>query len=104
MFVKWFFILGTISSIMMIAYYVVTLCLKYKVSKQETKTTLSDFYPKSFIDWYKLNESIGQSKNRSIFIQIYYKLLLTYVCLLFFLSSNLICYTYLKRVVYLIIY
>ena len=79
-YVKWFFFLGSITSFFMICYYIFSIYLVYKFSKQDTK--ISDFYPEFIRNWYKFNQSLSHSQNISLFIGIYYRLMFIYLIIL----------------------
>ena len=74
------FFLGSITSFFMICYYIFSIYLVYKFSKQDTK--ISDFYPEFIRNWYKFNQSLSHSQNISLFIGIYYRLMFIYLIIL----------------------
>lgn len=78
--IKRFFILGTISSIIMIIYYILSLYLFLMFSKENF--SIPNYYPKFILNWLKFIHKISKATNKNLFIELYLRLKLVYLFLL----------------------
>lgn len=79
--VKLFFILGSISSFILIAYYAITIYLFILFSKN--KISVPIYYPQFILDWLKSIQHMSKyAAMRGLYIEFYFRLILVYLFIL----------------------
>ena len=79
--VKLFFFLGSISSFILICYYIINIYL-YIMFSQE-KLNISIYLPSFILGWVKNIQEISKEENKSFYIEFYLRLIFVYMFILF---------------------
>ena len=79
--VKLFFFLGSISSFILICYYIINIYL-YIMFSQE-KLNIFIYLPSFILGWVKNIQEISKEENKSFYIEFYLRLIFVYMFILF---------------------
>lgn len=74
--IKIYFILGSISSIIMICYYILNLYLFIMFSKG--KISMPIHLPQFILNWLKFIQEVSQFEEKGVFIDVYFRNILVY--------------------------
>ena len=78
--VKLFFILGSISSSIMIGYYILNIYFFIMFSREKINRNI--YLPQFILDWLKFIQKISKYENKGLYIEFYFRLILVYIFIL----------------------